>query len=249
MTTMGVAIVTGSSRGIGRHIAFLLAEQGYNVGINYLQDQRSAQTLLGDITGCGGQGFLLQGDMSNEQSIAEVFNTADTQGPLSVLVNNAGIVAPQSSLSNMNSDRIRKVIETNLFGPMLCCQQAVARMMEQNPKHKRCIINISSMASKTGSPNEYIDYAATKGGIDAFTIGLAKEVAKFGIRVVGVRPGTIDTDIHKQCGEPDRAQRVAKIIPMQRPGKAREVANTVAWLASDEASYMTGTIVDVAGGL
>ncbi|TRY29395.1 SDR family oxidoreductase [Aliiglaciecola sp. M165] len=249
MTPNSIAIVTGSSRGIGRQTALMLSEQGYKVGVNFIQDRVSAQSLINDIDCCGGQGFLLPGDMSDEKTICDVFEQADKHGLLRVLVNNVGIVAQQSSLLGMDSQRIHKIIDTNLIGPMLCCQQAVKRMMEQNPKDKRCIINISSIASKTGSPNEYVDYAASKGGLDSFTIGLAKEVAKYGIRVNGVRPGTVDTDIHRLGGEPERAKSIAKIIPMQRPGTAHEVGKTVAWLASDEASYMTGTIIDVAGGL
>lgn len=241
-----LAIVTGAGRGIGRATALRLAEDGYAVAVNFYRDASAANSVVDQIVSEGGQASAIQADVSQEAEVKGLFTQADALGELHVLVNNAGILQAQMPVQEMSLARIKAIFETNVYGTILCCQQAVDRM----PEHSGAsIINVSSIAAKTGSANEYVDYAASKGAVDSLTIGLSKELAAKGIRVNAVRPGMIDTHIHASGGEPVRVARLAKSIPMRRGGKAQEVADSIAWLASDQASYCTGVLLDVAGGL
>lgn len=245
-----VAIVTGAGRGIGAATAKLLAKNGYAVCINYLHDQHSAQLVADDIRQQGGRSIIVKADISVEDEVEELFSTVDVElGELHLLVNNAGILRQQSRVEQMSAKRINRVLQVNVTGTLLCCKQAVNRMSTRHGGHGGVIINVSSVAARTGSPNEYIDYAASKGAVDSLTRGLATEVAAEGIRVNAVRPGLIHTDIHADGGEPERVDRLKTKIPMQRGGEPLEVAKAIVWLASDEASYITGSFIDLAGGL
>jgi len=240
-----VVIVTGGGRGIGAATALLLAEKGYAVCINYLNRHDDAEQVVAQIKAKGGQGFAFAADVSNEAEVIKLFEkTESTLGAITHLVNNAGILTTQSRLENMSLERFNKVITTNINSCFLCCREAVKRM-----GNGCAIVNVSSGAARTGSPNEYIDYAASKGAIDTLTIGLSKEVAAQGIRVNCVRPGLIYTEMHSDGGEPNRVDRLSNKIPLQRGGTAQEVANAIVWLLSDEASFVTGTFVDVTGGI
>jgi NAD(P)-dependent dehydrogenase (short-subunit alcohol dehydrogenase family) len=240
-----VVIVTGGGRGIGAATALLLAEKGYAVCINYRSRHDEAVQVVAQIKAKGGQAFAFAADVSNEADVIKLFEvTESTLGAITHLVNNAGILTTQSRLENMTLERFNKVITTNINSCFLCCREAIKRM------GKSCaIVNVSSGAARTGSPNEYIDYAASKGAIDTLTTGLSKEVAAQGIRVNCVRPGLIYTEMHSDGGEPNRVDRLSNKIPLQRGGTAQEVANAIAWLLSDEASFVTGTFVDVTGGI
>jgi len=240
-----VVIVTGGGRGIGAATSLLLAEQGYAVCVNYHSRRDSAEQVVAQIKAKGGQAFAYAADVSNEAEVISLFSaTENTLGAITHLVNNAGILFTQSRLADMSLERFNEVITTNVSSCFLCCREAVKRMIKGG-----AIVNVSSGASRSGSPNEYIDYAASKGAIDTLTIGLSKEVAAQGIRVNGVRPGLIYTEMHADGGEPNRVDRLSGNIPLQRGGKAEEVANAILWLLSEEASFSTGSFIDVTGGL
>ncbi|MEZ4965801.1 MAG: SDR family oxidoreductase [Saprospiraceae bacterium] len=239
-------LVTGGSRGIGAATARKLAEAGYAVCINYMRDARSAGEVVFGIARAGGTAIQIQADVSDEHAVARMFAEIDDKlGALYGLVNNAAIIGDQATLTDMSPDRIRRIFEVNVFGTFLCSKEAVKRMSAGLGGAGGAIVNISSGASISGSPNEYIDYAATKGAIDTFTRGLAREVAKNNIRVNAIRPGFIETEIHRI---PGRLEAAKHQIPMGRVGQPEEIAGAVLWLLSDQASYTTGTIIDVAGG-
>lgn len=245
---MELALVTGGSRGIGRATAHLLAQAGYRVAINYRQRAAEAQQVVAEIAAQGGSAFAVQADIADETQVIALFNQLDREGTLRVLVNNAGILFTQCRVEDLTAERIQRVFATNVTGTFICCREAVKRMSTQHGGQGGAIINVSSAAARTGSPNEYVDYAASKGAMDTLTRGLALEVATQGIRVNGVRPGPVYTDMHADGGEPQRVDRVAGAIPMGRGGQPEEVAQAVLWLASEAASYVTGTLIDVAGG-
>jgi NAD(P)-dependent dehydrogenase (short-subunit alcohol dehydrogenase family) len=245
----GVLLVTGGSRGIGAAVARLAAARGYAVCVNYRAHAAAAVAVVEAITHAGGRAMAVQGDVALEADVLRVFERARSAlGPLAALVNNAGILEAQAPLADMETSRLERVFATNLLGAFLCAREAVRRMSVRRGGAGGAIVNISSVAARLGSPGEYVDYAATKGAIDTMTIGLAREVADDGIRVNGVRPGFIYTDIHASGGEPGRVDRVKTSIPMRRGGQPEEVAAAVMWLLSDEASFTTGAILDVAGG-
>jgi NAD(P)-dependent dehydrogenase (short-subunit alcohol dehydrogenase family) len=242
-----VLLVTGASRGIGAATARLAAERGYAVCINYRTREQEALQLVHDIERNGGRAISARADVSVEADVVRLFDSTEAQlGPLSALVNNAGILERQMRVEAMTADRLARVFATNVIGAFMCAREAVRRMSG----HCRggAIVNLSSMAARLGSPDEYVDYAASKGAIDTFTIGLAKEVAAQKIRVNAVRPGLIDTEMHASGGEPGRIARLKSSVPMQRGGKAEEVAHAILWLLSDEAAYVTGSFIDVSGG-
>ncbi len=243
-----VAVVTGGGRGIGAATAVLLAEAGWDVCVGYLSDATAASDVVRDCEARGARAAAVQGDVASEPDVEDLFAGADEIGPLGALVNNAGIVAPAERVDAMSADRIRRILEVNTLGPFLCARAAVRRLARSRGGGGGVIVNVGSAASRIGSPNNYVDYAASKAAVDTMTIGLAKEVANDGIRVNCVRPGIVDTDIHASGGQPDRARRLASEIPMQRPGDPREIAGAIVWLCSDAASYVTGAILDVSGG-
>lgn len=242
-----VMLITGASAGIGRSIARKAALQGYLVCINYRSNHAAAKDLRDELALVGADSTLVQGDVSNEADVLKLFQTVMQKwGRIDVLINNAGIVAPMTDLTQITVDRMRSLLETNVLGTMICAREAVKVMAEQVEGGH--IINISSIASRIGSAIEFVDYAATKGAVDSFTLGLSREVANKGIRVNAVRPGLINTEIHRHAGDPMRAEKLKSNIPMGRVGEAEEVANTVLWLAGDQSSYVTGVLLDVAGG-
>lgn len=244
-----VLLVTGGSRGIGAACARLGAQAGWAVCLSYRSDRTSADAVVRDIEQAGGRALAVASDASSERDVANLFDSAQsTFGQVTGLINNAGTLAPALRLADMDLDRWNATIATNLTGAFLCAREAVRRMATSAGGAGGAIVNVSSMAALLGAPNEFIDYAASKGGIDALTLGLAKEVAADGIRVNGVRPGLIATDIHAASGDPQRATRLASTVPMQRTGTAEEVAKSILWLLSDEASYCTGVLINVSGG-
>jgi NAD(P)-dependent dehydrogenase (short-subunit alcohol dehydrogenase family) len=242
-------LITGGSRGIGAATARLAAAQGYAVAVGWVRDEPAASALVREIRAVGGRAIAVQGDVSREAEVSRLFETVDRElGTLSVLVNSAGVVGRTARVDEMNEGRLRRILGINVIGSVLCAGQAVRRMSTAKGGPGGSIVNVSSAAARHGSPGEYVDYAASKGAIDSFTIGLAKEVAAEGIRVNAVRPGIIETEIHASGGDPGRAARIGPTVPMQRAGSAVEVANAILWLASSAASYCTGAILDVAGG-
>jgi NAD(P)-dependent dehydrogenase (short-subunit alcohol dehydrogenase family) len=244
-----ILLVTGGSRGIGAATARLAAARGYAVCLSYRSNAAAAAAVVADIERAGGDAFAVQADVASETDVLRLFATVDARpGRLAVLVNNAGILERQTTLLDMEAARWQRVLATNVTGSFLCAREAVRRMSTRLGGAGGAIVNVSSMAARLGSPGEYVDYAASKGAIDSMTIGLAREVAAEGIRVNAVRPGVIYTDIHASGGEPGRVDRVKGSVPMQRGGTAEEVARAILWLASDEASYSTGTFIDVSGG-
>jgi len=245
----GVMIVTGASRGIGAATARLAAERGYAVAVNYRDDRKGAEEVAGAIAAAGGRAAAIAADIAREADVRALFDETQAKlGPPTALVNNAGILERQTRLDDMDAGRFQRVFAVNVIGTLLCSREAVLRMSTRHGGKGGVIVNVSSAASRLGSPGEYVDYAASKGAIDTFTIGLAKEVADEGIRVNAVRPGVIYTGIHASGGEPGRVERVKGAVPMKRGGEAIEVARAILWLASDESSYSTGTFIDVSGG-
>ncbi|WPR70329.1 SDR family oxidoreductase [Flavobacterium sp. NG2] len=246
---MKTVLITGASRGIGAATAVLAAQKGYNVAVNYLKNKEAAEKTVTEILNLGGKAVAFQADVSKEKEVIDLFkNIVSHFGKIDTLVNNVGILENQSRLDNLKMDRLERVINTNIFSCFICSKEAIKQMSTAYGGNGGAIVNVSSIASKTGAPNEYIDYAATKGAIDALTTGLSKEVANEGIRVNAVRPGFIYTDIHADGGEPNRVERLKDSIPMKRGGSSTEVANAILWLLSDEASYVTGSFIDIAGG-
>lgn len=244
-----VMIVTGGSRGIGAATARLAAARGYAVCVNYLKHEAAAQAVVESIEASGGKAIAVGADVASETEVIRLFETVDrTLGPLTALVNNAGILERQMRVEAMTADRLKRIFATNVVGAFLCAREAVRRMSVKHGGAGGAIVNVSSGAARLGSPGEYVDYAASKGAIDTLTIGLAQEVATEGIRVNAVRPGFIYTDIHASGGEPNRVERVKAFVPMKRGGQAEEVAHAILWLLSAEASFSTGTFIDVTGG-
>jgi len=244
-----IILITGASRGIGAATARLAAERGYAVCVNYVRNQPAAGALVSEITRAGRRAIAVQADVAIEADVVRLFETVDRElGPLRALVNNAGILERQSRVDAIDAARIARVFATNVTGAFICAREAVRRMSTARGGAGGAIVNVSSRAAQLGAPGEYVDYAASKAALDALTIGLAREVAGEGIRVNGVRAGIIYTDIHASGGEPGRVDRLGPALPMQRGGDAIEVARAILWLLSDEASYSTGTFIDVSGG-
>ncbi|MCC8968575.1 SDR family oxidoreductase [Bradyrhizobium sp. Pear76] len=244
-----VVIVTGGSRGIGRATALAAAARGYRIVVGYATNQAAANEVVAAIEARNSKAIAVKCDVGSEQDILALFKAADGFGTLGALVNNAGIVGKSGvRVDEMSAERIQQMMAVNVTGSILCAREAVKRMSTKHGGEGGVIVNLSSVAAKLGAPNTYVDYAASKGAIDSFTIGLGYEVAGEGIRVAGIRPGLIDTDIHAAGGEPDRAHRLAHMVPMKRVGTADEIANAIVWLISDEASYVTSAILDVSGG-
>jgi NAD(P)-dependent dehydrogenase (short-subunit alcohol dehydrogenase family) len=242
-------IVTGGSRGIGARTAVLAAAHGYAVAVNFVRDEKAANAVVEEIRRAGGTAVAVRGDVSRESDVVRLFETVDQAfGGVTVLVNNAGVVDSQARVEEMHEARLGRMFGINVIGSVLCGAQAVRRMSTRHGGAGGSIVNVSSAASRHGAPGEYVDYAASKAAIDTFTLGLAREVASEGIRVNAVRPGIIETELHASGGDPDRARRIGPTIPLGRPGTADEVARAILWLASSEASYCTGSILDVAGG-
>ena len=244
-----VVVITGGSRGIGRAAALAAAARGYRVVVGYATNKAAADEVVAQIEGKNGKALAVKCDVAHEKDILALFKAADGFGTLGALVNNAGIVGKSGvRVDEMSAERIQQMMAINVTGAILCAREAVKRMSTKRGGKGGVIVNISSVAAKLGAPNTYVDYAASKGAIDSFTIGLGYEVAAEGIRVAGIRPGLIDTEIHAAGGEPDRAHRLAHMVPMKRVGQADEIANAIVWLMSDEASYVTSTTFDVSGG-
>jgi len=248
--TRKIALITGSGRGIGAATAKLFASNGYAVCVNYKTNLQRAQQIAAEIREQGAECLLVQADVTLETDVVRLFDMVEAElGVPTVLVNNAGTLDTQSRLDELSADRIHAILRSNVSSCLLCCREAVRRMSERHGQNGGAIVNVSSGAARTGSPNEYIDYAASKGAVDTLTVGLAKEVAGEGIRVNAVRPGLIHTEIHADGGEPERVNRLAGKIPMGRGGRPEEVAEAIYWLASNKASFVTGALLDVTGGL
>jgi NAD(P)-dependent dehydrogenase (short-subunit alcohol dehydrogenase family) len=244
-----VMVVTGGGRGIGAATARLGAERGYAVAINYRSNREAADSLVEEIRSKGSKAIAVAGDVALEADVLRLFETVDRQlGRVTALVNNAGIVDRGTRVERMGAERIARMLAVNVTGSFLCAREAVKRMSTRHGGPGGAIVNLSSIAARLGGAGEYVDYAASKGAIDTFTVGLAKEVGPEGIRVTAVRPGIIRTEIHLASGDPARVERIGATAPLQRPGEAEEVARAIVWLLSDEASYMTGALVDVTGG-
>ena len=243
-----VAVITGGSRGIGRAAALGAAKRGYRVVVGYASNKAAADEVVAAIAAGNGTAIAVKCDVGVEADILNLFRQADGFGRVAALVNNAGVVDRTARVDEMSAERVARMMTVNVVGSILCAREAVKRMSTKHGGAGGVIVNLSSVAATLGSPGLYVDYAASKGAIDTFTIGLAREVAGEGIRVNAIRPGLIETDIHASGGEPGRAQRLAPTVPMKRVGTAEEVANAIVWLMSDEASYVTGTVFDVSGG-
>lgn len=242
-------LITGASAGIGAASARLLAANGYDIAIGYNSDRTGAESVAADVQAAGGKAVLIQADIGNPSDIERMFEDLDAAFPrLDALVNNAGIVAPKAQVVEMEADRLHTIFQINVVGAFLVARNAVRRMSTDTGGHGGAIVNMSSAAARIASPNQYVDYAASKGAIDVLTKGLAEEVATQGIRVNAIRPGVIETEIHAKGGEPDRVGRIAPLVPMQRAGTATEVAEAVLWMLSDAAGYVTGAFIDVSGG-
>ncbi len=244
-----VAIITGASRGIGAATALLAASRGYAVCVNFQKNEAAAREVVDTIVRGGGRAIAVGADVSREGDVVRLFETVDWElGTVTALVNNAGILEKQMRVDEMDAERIRRVFDTNVVGTFLCSREAVRRMSTNRGGKGGAIVNVSSGAARWGSPDEYVDYAASKGAVDTLTVGLAKEVAGEGIRVNAVRPGLVITDIHAAGGEPGRVERLKSSVPLGRGGQPDEVATAILWLLSDEASFTTGAILDVSGG-
>jgi len=243
-------IITGASRGIGAATALMAAEEGYSVCVNYRHNRDAAETVVKTIADLGGRAIAIAANVADENEVAAMFDkAADELGRIGALVNNAGILEAQCSFSDITVDRLRRILETNVVGAFVCAQEAVRRMSRSNGGEGGGIVNVSSVAARSGAPHEYIDYAASKGALDSMTAGLAREVAPEGIRVNLVRPGFIYTDMHSDGGEPGRVDRLASGIPLKRGGEPEDVARAILWLLSDKAAYAVGTSLDVTGGV
>lgn len=244
-----VLLVTGGSRGIGAATALLAARKGYAVAVNYTSNEAAAAEVVRTIEAGGGKAFAVQADVAQEDQVLRMFEQVDAKlGRLTALVNNAGIVDRAQRVDEMSLGRLKRMFDVNLLGSFLCAREAVRRMSTRHGGKGGAIVNVSSAAARLGAPGQYVDYAAVKGAIDVFTIGLAKEVANEGIRVNAVRPGLIETEIHASGGLPNRVRDLQHLVPMQRGGSAEEVAQAIVWLLSPEASYTTMSLVDVSGG-
>lgn len=244
-----VMIITGGSRGIGAATARMAVEQGYAVCVNYIHNRAAAESVVSEIRQVGGTAIAVAADVSSEADVVSLFRTVDDElGPVTALVNNAGILETQMRVDQMDVARLSRIFATNITGSFLCAREAIRRMSTQHGGQGGAIVNVSSAASRLGAAGEYVDYAASKGALDSLTIGLSREVAAEGIRVNAVRPAFIYTDIHASGGEPGRVDRIKNSIPMRRGGQPEEVAAAILWLLSDEASYTTGTFIELAGG-
>lgn len=244
-----ILLVTGAGRGIGAAVALQAAAQGWSLAVNYANNAQAAEDVVSRAKALGVRALAIQADVADEAQVLRMFQRIDAEmGRLDALVNNAGVVDMASRVDAMSFARLRRMFDINVLGTMVCAREAVLRMSTRHGGKGGAIVNLSSAAARIGSPGQYVDYAASKGAIDVFTMGLAKEVATEGIRVNAVRPGIIETDIHASGGQPNRAKEVAPMVPMQRSGSADEVANAVMWLLSDESSYTTGSVIDVTGG-
>ncbi|UDM08306.1 SDR family oxidoreductase [Vreelandella stevensii] len=250
MANPNVVVITGGSRGIGAETARLFARHGYDVCLNYVENDAAAERVRSDILALGVRCLAVKADVSKADEVANLFRQVDQElGTLTVLVNNAAILNTQARLVDISPERFGNVLQKNVMSCFLCCKEAVQRMSTRQGGAGGSIVNVSSMAAKSGSPNEYVDYAASKGAVDTLTRGLALEVAAEGIRVNAVRPGLIYTEMHALGGEPARVDRLKSRIPLQRGGQPSEVAEAIVWLASDKSSFATGTLLDLAGGL
>lgn len=244
-----IMVITGASRGIGRATALLAASHGYTLCVNYLENRQAAESLATETRNLGAPTITVQADISNADDITRLFREVDEQlGPVSALINNAGVLDQAMRVDAMTPERIARIMATNVTGAMLCAKEAVLRMSTRYGGTGGSIVNISSRAAVLGSANEFVDYAASKGAVDTFTVGLANEVAAEGIRVNAVRPGLIETDIHASSGDSVRVERLQGQVPMQRGGTAEEVAQAILWLASENAAYTTGSFIEVSGG-
>lgn len=244
-----IVLVTGASRGIGAATAILAAKHGYDVCVNYLHNKEHAEKVVETIESLGTKAIAVAADISKENHVLRLFETIDNElGHISALVNNAGILQKQTRLEHITTERLEHIFATNVIGSFLCAREAIKRMSTKHGGSGGAIVNVSSGAALSGAPHEYVDYAASKGAIDSFTIGLAREVAEEGIRVNAVRPGFIYTDIHASGGEPERIERVKHGVPLKRGGYPEEVAEAILWLLSDSASYTTASFIDVMGG-
>jgi len=244
-----VMLVTGGSRGIGAATARLAGARSYAVAVNYLRNQSAAEAIAAEIEAGGGRAIAIPGDVAIEGDVVRMFAALDRElGPVTALVNNAGILDKQQRVEAMDAARLARILATNVTGSFICAREAIKRMSTRHGGSGGAIVNLSSVAARLGAPGEYVDYAASKGAIDSFTVGLARELATDGIRVNAVRPGIIYTDIHASGGMPDRVERMKENIPMRRGGEASEVAEAILWLLSDQASYVTGSTIDVSGG-
>jgi NAD(P)-dependent dehydrogenase (short-subunit alcohol dehydrogenase family) len=244
-----ILLITGGSRGIGAATALAGAEAGYAVAVNYARNSLAADEVVRQIRADGGNAIAVQADVADEAQVLAMFEKVDAKlGRISALVNSAGVVDQACRVADMSLERLRRMLDTNVLGSMLCAREAVRRMSTRYGGEGGSIVNLSSVASTLGSPGQYVDYAASKGAIDSFTLGLAREVAAEGVRVNAVRPGIIDTEIHASGGQPDRADRSGPQGPMPRAGRADEVATSILWLLGPQASYTTGALLDVAGG-
>ncbi|MDI7862474.1 SDR family oxidoreductase [Rhizobiaceae bacterium n13] len=247
--TKPVLLVTGGGRGIGASVCRLAAADGWSVAVNYATNAKAASDVVDGIRAAGGSAVAVAGDVGSEAGVASIFAAVDAAfGRLDGLVNNAGIVGPPQRVDEMTGERLERMFAVNVLGSIRCAQQAVRRMSARHGGQGGAIVNVSSIAATLGAAGQYVDYAASKGAIETFTLGLAREVAADGIRVNAVRPGVIDTDIHASGGLPDRARDLAPQIPMQRPGTAVEVAQSILFLLSNAASYITGAVLSVSGG-
>lgn len=245
----GIAIVTGGSRGIGAATCRLAAEAGYDVCVNFAGNEAAARAVADDVERRGRRALIFRADVSDESAVTEMFRTVDNElGRVTALVNNAGVVDRPQLVSEMKLERLQRIFAVNIIGSFLCAREAVQRMSTRYGGDGGAIVNLSSIAAILGAAGQYVDYAASKGAIDAMTVGLAREEAEFGVRVNAIRPGVIDTDIHASGGMPDRVEQLKDSIPMKRPGTADEIAEAIVWLLSDKASYCTGSILHASGG-
>jgi len=249
VTTPRIALVTGAGRGIGAATARLLAERGHDVAINYARNAAAAERVADEVRALGRRALPVRADVADEAAVVAMFEAVDRGlGRLTTLINNAGIVDTKARLDEMSAARFKRMLDVNVLGTLLCSREAVKRMSTRHGGAGGSIVNLSSIAASLGAPDMYVDYAASKGAIDSLTLGLGRELAGEGVRVNAVRPGIIDTEIHADSGDPDRPHKSASLIPMQRPGTALEVAQAIVWLVSDDASYVTATVLGVSGG-